>query len=89
MNKTEIKKGFIISIPKLIVEKADLKEGEKLLIESPASGVIVLERPGGPDAIEASRGLWKGRKEIDESIKYVSKIRKGWEKRTRRSSLGK
>ena len=89
MAKAEIKKGFIISLPKIIVEKAHLKEGEKLIVESPTSGVILLEKPGVPDAIEASHGLWAGRKQIGESTKYVSKIRMGWEKRLRRFGLGK
>lgn len=89
MVKTEVKKGFVISLPKIIVEKAHLKEGEKLIVESPTSGVIVLEKPTAPDAVETSRGLWSGRKEIGESAKYITKVRREWEKRLRRFGLGK
>lgn len=89
MAETKLQKGFVISLPKIIVEKAHLKEGEKLIVQSPDSGIIVLEKPNLPNAVEASRGLWSNRKEIGKSARYVKKIRNEWDKRLRRMSSGK
>jgi len=76
MTKTTIKKGFLIEIPLSIRKRVEFEEGDQVLIETLNGKTILLEKPFVKDPFSDCEGMWKDRKEMKNSVNYVSKSRK-------------
>ena len=79
MSQIEVRKNFIIAIPKDLQDETSIKEGDIVEVKVDEPGRIIISNVEETDEevcpVLASKGIWQD--EID-SVDYVNQIRKEW-----------
>ena len=84
MSITKVTRNYQITVPRDIREQAKISEGDKLVITM-ENDEIKLKKID-EDIFKRAFGSWKNAS-IKDSVEYVRKIRKEWEKRAKRLGL--
>lgn len=84
MSLTKVTRNYQITVPRDIREQAKIQEGDKLVITIENDEIKI--KKFDEDVFKRAFGIWKNTG-INDSVKYVREIRKGWEKRRKRLGL--
>ena len=84
MSITKVTRNYQITVPRDIREQAKISEGDKLVITIENDEIKM--RKFDEDSFKKAFGIWKDAG-INDSVRYVKNIRKGWEKRRKRLGL--
>ena len=84
MSLTKVTRNYQITVPRDIREQANIKEGDKLVITMENDEIKL--KKFDEDIFKKAFGSWKDAG-IKDSVEYVKKIRKEWEKRAKRLGL--
>ena len=84
MSITKVTRNYQITVPRDIREQAKISEGDKLVVTMENDEIKM--KKFDEDVFKKAFGSWKNAG-IQDSVKYVRDIRKGWEKRRKRLGL--
>ena len=84
MSITKVTRNYQITVPRDIREQAKISEGDKLVITMENEEIKL--KKFDEDVFKKAFGSWKNAG-IKDSVEYVGKMRKGWEKRRKRLGL--
>ena len=84
MSITKVTRNYQITVPRDIREQAKIVEGDKLVLTMENDEIRI--KKIDEDVFKKAFGSWKNAG-IKDSVKYVKKIRKGWEDRAKRLGL--
>ena len=84
MSITKVTRNYQITVPRDIREQAKISEGDKLVITMENEEIKL--KKFDEDVFKKAFGSWKNAG-IKDSVEYVRKMRKGWEKRRKRLGL--
>ena len=84
MSITKVTRNYQITVPRDIREQAKISEGDKLVVTMENDEIKI--KKFDEDIFKKAFGSWKNAG-INDSVEYVRKMRKGWEKRRKRLGL--
>jgi len=84
MSMRKVTRNYQITVPRDIREQANIKEGDKLVVTMEKDEIK--KKKFDEDVFKRAFGSWKDAG-IKDSVQYVRKIRKEWEKRAKRLGL--
>ena len=84
MSITKVTRNYQITVPRDIREQAKISEGDKLVVTMENDEIKI--KKFDEDIFKKAFGSWKNAG-IKDSVEYVRKMRKGWEKRRKRFGL--
>ena len=84
MSLTKVTRNYQITVPRDIREQAKIAEGDKLVVTMENDEIKI--KKFDEDVFKRAFGSWKDAG-IKDSVQYVRKLRKGWEKRRKRIGL--